>query len=310
MSILERDVESLAARLTARPVLSMAGWSGALIITGAALMSFLAVLTLAASMAADRLAAEWRSDLAGVATVRVTGERDDMADRLDSVIEVLRTTQGISRVRILSDDEQSALIAPWLGDADILDDLPAPRLIDLALDGDGPDADALQARLDLTVSGATYDDHGAWRAPLAAAAQTLETLALGATVIVMLAAAGVVVFAARATIAANRTVIETVRLVGAQDRFIARAFVLRIALRSVIGAFTGALVGAGLLMLIPGVNEGPVLPRMTEGELIAVSLSPGFNGWLILALGVPVALSLLATLATAISVRIALRRLP
>lgn len=306
----DADAKRLGRALTGRPVLSMAGWSGSLILVGAMLMSFLAVLTLAASMAADRLAAEWRADLAGVATVRVTGSQEEMRDKLRSVLEVLRTTPGIARVRVLSDEEQLALIEPWLGDAAILSDLPTPRLIDLALDGDGPDAAALQGRLDLTVSGAHYDDHGAWRAPLAAAALTLERMALGATLIIMITAAGVVVFAARATISANRVVVETVRLVGAEDRFIAGAFVRRLTMRAVGGAVIGTTVGIGLLLLVPGVGEEGVLPRMADGEMIAVSLSPGVNGWLILAIGVPAALAVVAWLASVLSVRLALRRLP
>ena len=116
-------------------------------------MSFLAVLTLAAGLAAIRLADEWRADLAGVATVRVSPGEGDAEARVAAVTEVLRTTPGIARVRVLSDDEQAALLAPWLGDAAGMADLPAPRLIDITLDGAGPDADALQKRLDLTVRG-------------------------------------------------------------------------------------------------------------------------------------------------------------
>ena len=292
------------------PPLPATGWTSWLTTLAAGVMCLLAVLTLAASMAANRLAAEWRADLAGVATVHVSGAPEGMEARVRSVLEVLRTTPGITRVRVLSDQDQIALIAPWLGDNVNIADLPVPRLIDVVLDGDGPDPAALQKRLDLTVDGARYDNHAAWREPLGAAAASLERLALGATVISLLTAAGVVAFAARATLSANRHVIETVRLIGAEDRFIARSFVRRLAMRAIVGGFAGALIGCAVLALIPGLDEGLVLPKVEAGERLGVSLSPGLTGWAALAVGVPVIITFVVWLAARFTVRMTLRQMP
>ncbi|MEM9059582.1 MAG: FtsX-like permease family protein [Pseudomonadota bacterium] len=291
-------------------ILPTTGWTAWLTMLLAGVMCLLAVLTLSASMAANRLAAEWRADLAGVATVRVSGTREGMTDRIRSVLEVLRTTPGISRVRVLSDEEQAALIAPWLGQGEILSDLPVPRLIDVVLDGAGPDVDALQARLNLTVEGARYDDHAAWRGPLAEAAGALERLALGATLIILLTAAGVVAFAARATLSANRRVIETLRLVGGEDRFIARSFVRRLARRAAIGAFSGALLGCAILKFLPGVDEGLILPKVEAGQRLGVSLEPGLIGWAVLAIGIPLVISMIVWLAARFTVQLTLSRMP
>lgn len=294
----------------APPVLPTTGWTAWLTALSAGVMCLLAVLTLAASMAANRLASEWRSDLAGVATGRVSGPREGMTDRIRSVLDVLRTTPGIARVRVLSDQEQSDLIAPWLGQDATISDLPVPRLIDVSLDGNGPDVDALQARLDLTVDGASYDDHAAWRAPLAAAAGALERLALGATVIILLTAAGVVSFAARATLAANRRVIETIRLVGAEDRFIARSFVRRLARRAAIGGFTGALLACLLLAFLPGLDDGLVLPKIDAGQQLGVTMDPGLAGWAALGIGVPAIITLIVWLSARFTVQVTLHRMP
>ena len=292
------------------PVLPTTGWTSSLMTLCAGAMCLLAVLTLAASMAANRLAAEWRADLAGVATVRVSGAQDGMEARVRSVLEVLRTTPGISRVNVLSDADQIALIAPWLGDNVNIADLPVPRLIDVSLNGEGPDPVALQERLDLTVDGARYDNHAAWREPLGAAANSLERLALGATVIILLTAAGVVAFAARATLSANRHVIETIRLVGAEDRFIARSFVRRLAFRATVGGFAGALIGCAVLALIPGLDEGLVLPKVDAGERLGVSLEPGVTGWVTLAAGVPAIVTFVVWLSARFTVRMTLHRMP
>ena len=284
-------------------LLPESGWSAALTAWIAVATSFLAVLTLAAGLAAVELAAGWRADLAGVATVRVAAG-DGTEDRVRAVLEVLRTTPGVAAARPLTDAEQAALLAPWLGDAAALTaeaGLPAPRLVDVTLEGEGPDPARLQGRLDMTVEGARYDDHAAWRRPLVAAAEGLTDLAFAATALVLATAALMMALAARATLAANRHVIEIVRLVGAEDGFIARAFVRRLARRAAFGATLGAGLGCAALALLPAV----------PGETgLAVGLGPEGAGWLALGAGVPVASTLVAWLAARAAVRVALRRMP
>lgn len=281
--------------------LPSSGWTAPLTSLVAGAMAFLAVLTLAAGLAANQLAEEWRSDLAGVATVRVSAPQDEMDEKLTAVLEVLRTTPGIAELRVLTDDEQAALLEPWIGTLTGLDALPAPRLIDVTLDGDGPDSSKLQSRLDLTVSGVVYDDHAAWRAPLASAARALERLAIGATIIVLVIAAIMVAFAARATLAANRHVIETVRLMGAEDRFLAGAFVRRLTLRAALGAFAGALLATLVLALLPSIDAD---------EALGATITPTLTGWLMLALGVPLVGAFVAFVAARFAVRGVLQQMP
>ncbi|MFK7943912.1 MAG: cell division protein FtsX [Paracoccaceae bacterium] len=283
-------------------VLPRSGWTAPLTTFCAGVMAFLAVLTLAASFAADAVAEQWRADLSGVATVRLSTRDGDADARLKAVLEVLRTTPGISRVRVLSDTEQIALLEPWLGDGAGLEGLPAPQMIDVRLIGAGPDADALQARLDLTVSGVVYDDHAAWRAPLAAAAEALETMAIAASILVLLTVGAIVAFAARATLVANRHVVETVRLVGGEDQFIERAFVRRLMARAAAGAGAGAVVGTLAIFLLPDVDA--------RDPALALALSPSILQWAIMLIGVPL-LSVLVTWAAArAAVRLTLRAMP
>jgi len=282
-------------------LLPSSGWTASLTTIVAGAMAFLAVLMLAAALAADRLAAEWRSDTTGVATVRISVMSGDTDEKLASVLEVLRTTPGIASARPLSDAEQAALLEPWLGVDSGLGDLPIPRLIDIVLDGDGPDRTALQERLDLTLDGATYDDHAAWRGPLAAAARALERLAIGATVLVLLTVAAMVAFAARATLAANREVIQTIRLMGAEDRFFSAAFTRRLAGRAALGGLGGALCATGLLAMLPSIEADAAFGS---------AISPGPVGWAALALGVPLAGTIVAWITARHAVLAVLKEMP
>lgn len=286
----------------APPILPTSGWTAPLTTFCAGVMGFLAVLTLVVALAADAVAAQWRADLAGVATVRLGTQQGDTGGRLEAVLEVLRTTPGISRVRVLSADEQRDLLVPWLGEGVDMADLPAPQLIDVELLGEGPDAEALQGRLDLTVEGAIYDDHSAWRAPLTAVAQGLETLAIGASLLVLLTVGAIVAFAARATLIANRHIVDTVRLVGAEDSFIARAFIGRLVVRAAAGGFGGTILAVAALALLPDT-------QMVDPEL-GLDLMPSTGALALVVVGV-IVLTVLVTWAAAYgAVRVTLNRLP
>lgn len=289
-------------RSAGRPrLLPRSDWSAALTAWVTAAMSFLAVLALAAGMAATELAEEWRAELAGVATVRVSPGAGDVDARIAAVAEVLRTTPGIAGIRPLTDAEQAALLEPWLGDAAALAGLPVPRLIEVELAGEGPDAVALQNRLNLTVEGAVYDDHAAWREPLADAAAWLTWIAFAATALVLTTTGATIAWASRATLAANRHVIEVVRLIGAEDGFISAAFVNRLAFRAAAGGAIGALLACAALALVPPVGAGAGF---------GLALGPGPAGWALLGLGVPAACALVAWIAARGAVRLALKRLP
>lgn len=220
----------------------------------AAAMAFLAVFALALSLAATRLADRWSDGLAQAVTVRISAPLGEAAAQQTAALRVLEQTPGVTGVAPLSRAQQRALLSPWLGAEVPLDALPLPVLIDVAV-GDGFDATGLRARLAGEVPGAVLDDHGRWRAPLVAAAGRLR--ALGALSLLLIAAslAAIVTLAAQAALAANRQVIETLRLVGAQDLYIARAFVRRFTQRAATGALVGTLAGMAAIALLPGAAE-------------------------------------------------------
>lgn len=217
----------------------------------AAIMAFVAVLALALSLSAGRVADRWADELAQAATLRLPAS-DDQADALlRAALNVLETTPGVASARALTDQEQLALLEPWFG-ADLpLDSLPVPQLIEVIADDDGYDSDGLQARLAAEVPGAVLDDHTSWRAPLIAAADRLRLIGWLVVVSIFAAMAAMITLAAHASLAANAQVIRVLRLVGARDIYIARGFVRRFTLRAGAGAVAGVAVGLIAVMLLP-----------------------------------------------------------
>jgi cell division transport system permease protein len=218
-------------------------------------MTFLAVFALALSLASGRLAERWSGALERTATVRLSAPEDQIDRQVDAVLALLATTPGIASARALTEDEQRALLEPWFGPDLPVDALPLPRLIEVIEDGAGYDGTGLRARLAAEAPGAVLDDHTRWREPMAQAASRLRLLGLLSIGLIGAAMAAMITLAANASLAANAQVIKVLRLVGARDAYIARAFVRRFTLRAAAGAAIGAFAGLLGVFLLPSTND-------------------------------------------------------
>jgi len=227
------------------------GMTARLTVFVAAVMAFLAVFALAVSLTTTRMADVWAEELAQSATLRLPADPATADALLESALDVLQTTPGISRVRALSEAEQKALLEPWFGPDLPIEALPVPQLIEIVADGEGYDADGLRARLSAQVPGAILDDHTAWRAPLVQAAARVRLISGVVILLIAATVAAMITLAAQASLAANAQVIRVLRLVGAKDVYIARAFVRRYTVRAGGGALAGAILGVIALQFMP-----------------------------------------------------------
>ena len=218
-------------------------------------MTFLTVFALALSLASGRLAERWAGALERTATVRLSAPEDQIELQLKAVLDLLATTPGIASARALTDEEQRALLEPWFGPDLPVDALPLPRLIEVVEDGNGYDGVGLRQRLAAEAPGAVLDDHTRWREPMAQAATRLRLLGLLSIGLIGATMAAMITLAANASLAANAQVIKVLRLVGARDAYIARAFVRRFTLRAAMGAAVGAMAGLLGVFLLPSTNE-------------------------------------------------------
>jgi cell division transport system permease protein len=232
------------------------GFTATLTVLTAAAMAFLAVFALALSLAADRLADRWAAELAQTATLRISAPADQVAAQTQAALTVLTTTPGIASARALSPEDSRALLEPWFGPDLPVNRLPIPQLIEITATAEGYDATGLRARLQGEAPGAVLDDHTRWREPLVAAAGRLRVLGITALVLIAGATGAMITLAAQAALAANAQVIRVLRLVGARDSYIARAFVRRFTLRSFGGAALGGAVALVAVALMPSAGDG------------------------------------------------------
>lgn len=252
---LEQFIALIRSNKQANQVVPPSGYTATLTLFTSGAMAFLTVFALALSLATGRLADRWSSELARSSTVRISAPAGQMEAQTHAAVEVLRTTPGVAKARVLSDEEQKALLAPWFGPDLPIDSLPIPQLIEVVEGDAGYDVEGLRLRLSAEAPGAVLDDHTRWRKPLVKAADRLRSLGLFSILLIALATGAMITLAANAALAANKQVIRVLRLVGAQDTYIAQAFVRRFTLRALSGAAVGSFLGMIAMLLLPSASE-------------------------------------------------------
>jgi len=276
------------------------GFTAWLSAVAAAAMVFLAAIALGFAATGARVAAQWEAGLAHTATVRLPASAQAQEDQLAAVLRTLETTPGVASARVISTDEQHALLAPWLGEDLPVGVLKLPVLVELTETGAGPDRDGLVLRLAGEAPDAVYDDHSRWRQPRIAAANRMKWVSLVSLAMIAIVLAAIVALAVQAALSANARVIETLRLIGARDTFVVRAFVRRYTLRTLGGAVLGAAAG-GLAVLLAAVGD----------TADAANIGPGLVGtqWLAVA-ALPILAGVIAFIVARITTLRNLRRLP
>ena len=269
-----------------------------------ALMVYLATLAVAGAFVLGASAARWQSGQSDRLTIQLPPpEQTAGDDRMARVVDLLRATPGIAAVRRLERRELVALLEPWLGVGNITTDLPLPELIDVTVaHGATPDLDALAERLGTAAPGATIDDHGRWMDRLAAAARTVQALALALTALIAGAATATVVVATRASLAVHRETIELLHLIGAQDDFVARAFERRALGQGLRGGLIGVGLAALTFVLLERATAGLDAPLMPQLELSPLGLAT--------LAGLPLASAAIAMVTARVTVLKELAKLP
>lgn len=272
-------------------------------------MVFLSAVALAGVFILNTLINRWDRDVSGTLTIEIAaapGEAGESAERtrryVETALALLKGTPGIAEARALTQEQLVALLAPWLGNSDLLKELPLPALIDVTLKADTPvDLDALSRKLAQTVPGASLDDHRIWLARLIGLSRSIEWLAVGIVVLIGGATSATVFYATRTGMAVHREVIEVLHLIGAPDGYIGRQFADR--------AFTLALRGGiiGLALNVPILAAIGIGTNRLQGGFLAELTLP-WIGWAAVLL-LPLAAATVAMLTARLAVHQTLARL-
>jgi cell division transport system permease protein len=267
------------------------------LLTLVAIMAFLSCLSVAAvAMIADR-AEGWQRQIADEVTIQIKPTDGlDLDKAAARAAEIAMQVRGILSATVLDQKQSTALLKPWLGSDLDISDLPIPRLIAVRV-AQNADLPTLSRRLKQEIPAASVDDHGEWLKRLSAMARVLTLVGMVVLGLVFAATALCVVFATRGAMAGNRTVIEVLHFVGAEDSYIARQFQRHFLLLGLKGASFGGAIAIGLFLAVSylGRLEGPT-PEEAQLRSLFGGISLGMNAYVgavitVLALAVIIAMT-------------------
>lgn len=268
------------------------------------IMSFLACITVGAVTLVSDASINWQADIARELTVQVqpvNGFDPELEARKAAVIA--RAIPGVASATALSEEENLALLEPWLGVGLNADDLPLPRLVVIELsDPKAVDIDALQRRLAAEVQGASLDDHRSWTDRLATMADATIIIGVAVLALVFTATILCVVFATSGAMSSNRDIVVVLHNVGAEDKFVAAEFQRHFLMLGLRGGFIGAVLatllffGLGLL-----VAQSMATPEGDQVMALFGQFAVGPLGY-IGAVGIAVAIALLTAVTSRLTV--------
>ena len=199
---------------------------------------------------------------------------------VDHAVEQLRQTVGVENVRIVSRDEISSLLEPWLPSTDLLDQLPIPWLIDVEIKkGVSPDWEDLEKSLAGQVPGVSLNSGVNWFENVAKPLRIVQGTAILILILVVGATIAAVSLTARAALAIHRDTIELVHLLGASDEYIVKQFQRRVIGMAVKGGAMGAVLATVTLYVVEYVGghiDNSLIPKydLNVGCWIAMCATP------------------------------------
>jgi cell division transport system permease protein len=243
-----------------------------------AAMTFLAALALAGAIAAEGLAAHWRTGAASILTVQVPAPDDPSGQgtRADQIQRLLVRAPGVTASRRLSAAEISALLQPWLGQDPKTLSLTLPAMFEVRIAAPAMDTAPLASQLEQAAPGTLVEQNGAWLTRLADLVRSLRACAALALLVVAFVAASVIAVSTRAGLAARRDAIEIVHGLGATDGMIAGQFAGRITALAIAGALLGVVLAVPVLLGLANLATpfGAAGPAPVQGADLLRALPP------------------------------------
>lgn len=287
------------------PIMPVRGVAGRPLLIAISIMCYFASITIGAVVLVTNVVDGWTSGIASQITVQITqGENNSIDQRIASAVKILKSTPGIISASPQSPEDAVKMLEPWLGEGNVLQDLPVPRLIHVQIDTKAPPKlDALSARLSREVQGASLDDHSRWQSELTRTASMIRLGAFSILALVVMTTVSIVIFATRAAMAGNRDVVEVLHMIGARQNYIARQFQIHFLMLGFKAGIIGVIFGSltfFLFNLTLSSAGGQSLLQQNSFELIgSIALSPGGYAFL---LAVPPAAALISLLTSRFAV--------
>ncbi len=235
------------------------GSGGTYLMVLIALMCFLAVLALSASFALSEMTERWTSGLENKASIEIPAE-DDSGNLLDKktldglsnkISDFLQSHPAVQNIEIMSEDDISKLVAPWLGEDMELGNIPLPSILTVEFkDNVSFDMNNLRTNIEDITPQARLDLHEGWLANVLKFTGALNFASLLVSLVIGVTTVVAVGGAIQSRMATYKEELELLHLMGASDRYISNQLQRYVIILSLKGAAIGVVISLIALAII------------------------------------------------------------
>lgn len=189
------------------------------------LLVFLFILVLAAATSLNGALNKWQH-LNGQKKITIEIIQDEKKPvDLNKITQLLPKIKGIASFEIISNDKVLLLLKPWLSDTNNIKDLKLPILIDVNLDQKDTFNTAEAERLlkEITPS-VRLESHAKWQQNITTLTSSVRIISYSVMGFILLAILIIVSVTTRASLNIHKSTIDTLRLMGARNRYISSYF--------------------------------------------------------------------------------------
>ncbi len=237
-----------------------------------ALMTFLAVIALSASFVLSAMTQRWSSGLENKITVEIPSagpggdsrSKESIATISSRIESLLKNHPSVIDVTVLSEEQVTELVSPWLGEDFSLEGVPVPGIISVEIrETDKKITGELTKKITAIDEFSRVDTHESWLNDLLSFASALQLGAFLLAVIIGVTTVSAVAGAVRSRMAVHSAEIELLHIMGASDEYITRQFErhsLGLAIKGGIAGMATALAGLALVGHVAGEMQVNLLP--------------------------------------------------
>ena len=240
-------------------------------------MVFIATLILAVAIVVYTSVNSWTNNISGSLTVQIPTYSNDgksreavLANDIEMALTLLRSSEGITGATLLTDEQISNLMEPWLGHSEKINDLPLPKIIDVNVDPKNfPNIPQLKSDLYEQVPEAILDSHRASLDELVLFFKNMVHLIALVLFLILLTTALSIIYITKSSMSVHQKVIELIHMMGASDFYITIQFAIRSFKLTLIGSLIGFLLALPIMGLF-----NHFLSQMNSGFVLENTLNP------------------------------------
>lgn len=229
-----------------------------------AMLVFLLCLIMAGASSISTSLYNWHSGVTNKVTIEIPIQNEAEREKtVPSALKIIKNVPGIAKADFVDSQRLLRIVEPWIGQTEIIKDLPLPILIDADVrPGFVIDWSDVSAKLRQYAAGARIEHHSQWQETLAMLRSSLQMVAYIIAFLIAMIIMTTVVLVTRSGFDAHREDISVLQLLGANTAYISRQFQFQALLLSFKGAGGGFIVALPVILLLSWLSEGLGIPEI------------------------------------------------